>query len=266
MSKAARIRRNRKPKKKAHSRHSAEPQRWPILLWAALGTVIAATLAGGALLGGALASMSDPGSPAKNDPLAKFRPSEDTPDPSKQIKGIVIKEHGKDASHVNATERVAYDQSPPFGGPHDANWAACDGVVYSEPVRTENMVHALEHGAVWIAYYPDRLKPEDVKALESKVDGEAQLMMSPYPGLDSPISLQAWGHQLKLDSASDERVDQFITALKGNGHVAPEPDASCDELGPGKFDKDNPPPFDATPPGKDAKPMNYTGDARGGPM
>jgi Protein of unknown function (DUF3105) len=60
----------------------------------------------------------------------------------------------------------------------------------------------------------------------------------PYPGLDSPISLQAWAHQLKVDSASDERVQQFITALRQNRWVYPETGATCQQP---SFDTTNPP-------------------------
>ena len=35
-------------------------------------------------------------------------------------------------------------------------------------------------------------------------------MLSPYPGQASPISLQAWGYQLAVDSADDPRIDLFI--------------------------------------------------------
>jgi hypothetical protein len=84
-------------------------------------------------------------------------------------------------------------------------------------------------------------------------------MLSPYPGLDQPISLQSWGHQLKLSDANDPRIDQFIAALRTNPNTYPEVGASCDALGPGQFDPSNPPPFDPTPPGPDAKPMDYKG-------
>ena len=53
-------------------------------------------------------------------------------------------------------------------------------------------------------------------------------MMSPYAGLDSPISVQAWGHQLKLDSAGDKRIKQFADFLTLNNTFTPEPGASCE--------------------------------------
>ena len=53
--------------------------------------------------------------------------------------------------------------------------------------------------------------------------------MSPFAGLDKPISLQAWGYQLKVDNASDGRIDEFIKALRVNATIepgAPAPAAS----------------------------------------
>ena len=38
-------------------------------------------------------------------------------------------------------------------------------------------------------------------------------MLSPYVGLDSPISIQSWDHQLKVDSADDPRIEQFADLL-----------------------------------------------------
>ena len=40
--------------------------------------------------------------------------------------------------------------------------------------------------------------------------------MSPVDDLDKPISLQAWGYQLKVDNADDARIDEFIKALRMN--------------------------------------------------
>jgi hypothetical protein len=190
---------------------------------------------------------------------ASFAPSASDPDPSKRIPGVVTASYSQGA-HVLPTERVAYDHSPPFGGPHDGNWATCNGVVYPNAVRTENMVHTLEHGAVWIAYNPQQITGEALDKLRFRVEGKPYTLMSPYPGLDKPISVQSWGHQLKVDSADDNRIDEFIAALRSNPNgVFPELGATCDAMGPGSFDTDNPPPFDPTKPGKDAKPMDYKG-------
>jgi hypothetical protein len=206
---------------------------------------------------------------AAESALAPWTPSAENPDPSVNIPGIyvgaAVPATGEEAAtyvdyqaalHVTADQRVAYNRYPPVGGPHDGTWANCNGIVYATAVRTENMVHTLEHGAVWITYNPDTVAAGDLDILRGLVDGEPYLTLSPYPGLDAPISLQAWGHQLKLESASDERVQQFNTALRQNRWVYPETGGTCQQP---TFDTENPPPFDPTPPGPDAIPMSGAG-------
>jgi hypothetical protein len=125
------------------------------------------------------------------------------------------------------------------------------------------MVHALEHGAVWIAYNPDKIKGDALDTLKNKVEGQPYMMLSPYPGLNKAVSLQSWGHQLKVDSADDERVDQFITSLRENKYEHPEPGGRCDSDGTG-FDPTSPPPFVAEKPGKDAVTMDGKGAIEAG--
>lgn len=188
----------------------------------------------------------------------RFVPTSDNPDPSTAIDGVVTVEYPA-GQHVQGTQRVAYDQTPPFGGPHDQVWATCTGIVYPEAIRTENAVHSLEHGAVWITYDPDQLSEDQVSTLQDKVEGDPYMLMSPYPGQGSPISLQSWGHQLKLSDPADPRIDEFITALRLNSNTYPEVGASCDTANTTLFDPENPPPFDPSAPGPDAVPMSGTG-------
>lgn len=180
--------------------------------------------------------------------------SSGTQDPAAKIQGVVRVEY-PGGLHAEAGQRVAYDKSPPFGGAHDAVWADCAGIVYSTAVRNEHMVHSLEHGTVWIAYNPDQINGAALDKLKVRVTGQPFLMLSPYPGLDKPISLQSWGHQLKLDNINDRRIDEFITALRANRVTTPEPGARCDPADPTVFDASNPPPFDPRPPGPDAMPV-----------
>jgi hypothetical protein len=228
------------------------------------GTIIAVVavlaLAGGVLTYYLVKSAPKRAEANRESAAASWAPTAADKDPSLKIPGVVTASY-KALAHVLPTERVAYDHSPPFGGPHDGIWAACNGNVYPVAVRTENMVHTLEHGAIWIAYNPDQVTGDALDQLKLRVQGKTFISMSPYPGLDRPVSLQSWGHQLKVDSVDDQRIDEFIAALRQNPNTTPEIGASCDALGPGEFDPDNPPPFDPTPPGKDAKPMDYAGSA-----
>ncbi|MFI6685700.1 DUF3105 domain-containing protein [Streptomyces sp. NPDC050485] len=126
-------------------------------------------------------------------------------------------------SHVNTP--VSYPMSPPPGGNHNPVWVSCDAKVYTKEVPDENAVHALEHGAVWVTYN-DKAAQGDVQALGAKVSATPYSFMSPYKDEDSPITLTAWGHQVKVDKASDPRVGEFLEKYV-QGKQTPEPGASC---------------------------------------
>jgi hypothetical protein len=136
-----------------------------------------------------------------------------------------------EALHDHTEGHVKYDVTPPIGGLHNGFWADCTGTVYSKAIANENAVHMLEHGAIWITYNAGQVKGAQLTKLKSYVSGINQLALSPYPGLKTPISLQAWGYQLKVDSASDPRIAQFISALKNNQKTTPEYGASCSNPG-----------------------------------
>jgi hypothetical protein len=126
------------------------------------------------------------------------------------------------AEHVSGP--LSYEVTPPVGGQHNDNWQNCQGMVYDGQIPSEHAVHSLEHGAVWITYRPD-LPEEQVEQLAGKVSGNDFLFMSQFEELDAPISLQAWGYQLKVQDAGDSRIDQFIRTLRFN--ATQESDAGC---------------------------------------
>jgi len=223
--------------------------------WGTVAAVVTIVVFAGAVFG-FLYTQYDQGR-AEREALTSFTPTAENQDPSTQIQGVVAREIGANG-HVEAPERVAYQTFPPFGGAHDFVWAGCNGVVYDTAVRDENMVHSLEHGAVWIAYNPEQVTGAALQSLKDRVEGQDYLMLSPYPGLESPVSLQSWGHQLKVSSADDPRIDQFIRALRLNQYTHPEVGATC-EARAGAFDPANPPPLIPEPPGPDATPQDYNG-------
>jgi hypothetical protein len=133
-----------------------------------------------------------------------------------------LREFG-DLKQDHTTAAVQYPQSPPVGGPHDPVWQNCG--VYDTAVRNENAVHAMEHGAVWITYRPD-LPANQVATLRAKAQAGEYVLLSPYPALDQPIALSAWGRQVKVGTAGDARVDRFLRAYV-RGPQTPEPGAPC---------------------------------------
>jgi Protein of unknown function (DUF3105) len=144
---------------------------------------------------------------------------------ARDIQGVTFKPQA-DRNHVQGT--VKYDSSPPVGGNHSQYWADCTGTVYANAIASENAVHSLEHGAVWITYRQG-LAESEVAKLATFVEGKDRMLMSPYPNLKSPISLQSWGYQLFVNSASDSRIEKFITALRYNSKTTPELGATCSQ-------------------------------------
>ena len=136
------------------------------------------------------------------------------------------------ATHV--TQDVPYETAgvaaeegqllPPVGGDHDPVVQNCG--FYAEPVRSENAVHSLEHGAVWLTYRPG-LDDAQVATLRGLAEKNPYLLVSPFDQLASDVIATAWGVQLELDSAQDERLAPFLLRYL-QGEQTPEPGAPCD--------------------------------------
>ena len=124
-------------------------------------------------------------------------------------------------SHVPG--QIHDDGEVPAGGPHNDLWQNCG--FYGEEIDSENAVHSLEHGAVWVSYDPG-LPSEDVAVLRGFVDPIEKVLVSPVPGQASPVIATAWGQQLALDSVDDERLSQFVNEFSG-ASSAPEPGGRC---------------------------------------
>jgi len=114
--------------------------------------------------------------------------------------------------------------TPPDGGNHNPNWQSCQ--TYATEIAPEHAVHSLEHGAVWVTYNPEKVQGSELDALKKVVGSDPYRILSPYPGLKSPISLQAWGEQLFVDKVSDKRVKKFLDGFT-QGPQTPEKGASC---------------------------------------
>ena len=137
------------------------------------------------------------------------------------------------ATHV--TEDVPYEEVqqveveeagqllPPLGGDHDPVVQNCG--FYDVPVRSENAVHSLEHGAVWLTYRAGLEEPQ-VAILRTLADENPYLLVSPFDDLASDVVATAWGVQLELDSAQDERLKPFLVRYL-QGEQTPEPGALC---------------------------------------
>lgn len=135
-----------------------------------------------------------------------------------------------DATHTDT--RVSYDQSPPVGGPHNPAWLNCG--VYDEEQQNENVVHTLEHGAVWIAYDPATTTDDEIAAL-IELAPDTYTVISPYEGLGDAKAISAWGAQLLFTEVDDPAVEDFLNEF-WRSPDSPEPNAPCTGAldGPGK--------------------------------
>ncbi|MEV8512715.1 DUF3105 domain-containing protein [Dactylosporangium sp. NPDC051484] len=122
--------------------------------------------------------------------------------------------------HRDEGEKIEYPMVPAAGGPHHPVWERCAGDVYTAPVDEGNAVHSLEHGAVWITYRAG-LAPAEVERLAKRVRNNNYMLMSPYDGQPTAISLQAWGYQLRVTSADDPRIDAFIREYRQTATLEP---------------------------------------------
>jgi hypothetical protein len=137
-------------------------------------------------------------------------------------------------AHDHVTGPVTYAVTPPVGGPHNPIWM--NAGVYTKPVPSERAVHNLEHGAVWITYRPD-LPSSQVDQLvalfrkqsmipEAQDSGRSNRYMDVTPwssnDLPAPIVISSWGYQLRVQSPSDPRLQQFIDTFRHNQKYTPE--------------------------------------------
>ena len=175
------------------------------------GTVIGSLVLGAALVGLIVYAAMNQGSGVRD--LVR--------NPDGAIDGVAVAEGELKRDHVSGP--VKYAQTPPNSGAHNATPQQCD--VYTEPIAPEHAIHSLEHGAVWITYNKD-VPADQVEKLAAKVEGDPYGLMSPVPEQKSPINLSAWGRRLSVDSADDERIDDFIEGYR-SGPQTPERGAAC---------------------------------------
>jgi hypothetical protein len=119
---------------------------------------------------------------------------------------------------------VSYDQIPPNSGDHSPVWQRCG--FYAEPIGNEHAVHSLEHGVVWITYQPN-LPQGQLNELRALAGSDDEVLVSPYPGLPSPVVVSAWERQMSIESAEAPLLVQAVRDIR-DGLDAPEPGGGCD--------------------------------------
>lgn len=113
-----------------------------------------------------------------------------------------------------------YNSVPPTSGPHyalPAPWG-----VHTAPIPDEVELRNLAGGGVILHYRPD-LAQEQVEALRALVEelrsrpAFCRLILAPYPGLERPIVLTAWGRLDRLEGFDRARIVRFIETFIDRG-------------------------------------------------
>ena len=107
---------------------------------------------------------------------------------------------------------IEYDREPPTNGNHAPLWQNCG--FYQKSIQDRHAVHSMDHGVVWITHRPD-LSQQQIESLRP-YGNEEYVIVSPYPGQDAPVTVSSWRVQLKLNGASDPRLEQFVEEFKAS--------------------------------------------------
>ena len=142
----------------------------------------------------------------------------------------VAREPATSAEHRGPCTDIEYPLTPPAQGPHYSQWAAFR--TYDAPVPAGFLVHALEHGAIVLAYRCDAPPCTEItEALDAIVaeHGEdplcrgeerpSRFVIAPDPTLDHPIAAIAWEHVYLATCLDLPSLRAFVSAHYGR---APE--------------------------------------------
>ena len=120
--------------------------------------------------------------------------------------------------HISVgASHTPYSSVPATSGPHYTSTAPRR--VYSDPLIDERLVHNLAHGGIGIHYSCPEGCEDLVKQLVSVGDRFDNIILAPYPNMDTRIALTAWGFLDKFEDFDEGRILDFI-----KGHIDKGPE------------------------------------------
>ena len=129
-------------------------------------------------------------------------------------------------SHMDACAEIDYPNYPPSSGDHYGQWAEFRD--YDDPVPWGFLVHAMEHGALVLAYNCPSGCPDVLAAFEQvrtrigadpRCDGDpaSRIILVPDPDLDEPIVAVAWERIYRATCIDLPSLEAFATQNYAHG-------------------------------------------------
>ena len=118
---------------------------------------------------------------------------------------------------ANEQSFTGYSSAPPTSGPH---WGApAPWGIHSEPLPNEWQVHNLEHGGVMIQYNTEdqNLITQLRRFAQKQSDFPCFLIVAPYPDMQFPVAVTAWGVRDTMESYDEARLQEFVDAYLNKG-------------------------------------------------
>lgn len=144
--------------------------------------------------------------------------------------GLAVASLGTAHIDTPLDEHPEYNTHPPASGHHTRYTA--DYGVHKIPIPPEVQVGNLINGAVLLQYNCPQGCADLVKQLEAMADKYGNVIVAPYPLMESKIALTAWQRIETLKDYDEKRVSAFIEAYAGKRHPHNKEDLPEDP-GPG---------------------------------
>lgn len=136
--------------------------------------------------------------------------------------------------HMQECWPLSYPNNPPTSGPHYP--VPTNFKTYDKPLPPGFWVHNMEHGGIVVLYNCPSGCAGEVAQLQAIIDAippdpvctmfmtgaEKRILMVPYPALDVPFAVAAWGHSLKSTCLDPAAIKAFI-----NERYAMGPESTC---------------------------------------
>lgn len=130
--------------------------------------------------------------------------------------GLAVESQGTDHVDTPLEQHPSYNSNPPTSGSH-TRYVAEPGV-HKIPVPPELQVGSLINGTVFLQYACPQECPDLVRQLEALAEQHGEVIVAPYPLMESKIALTAWQRIDTLQEFDEKRISAFIEAYAGKRH------------------------------------------------